>query len=192
MKLVTLLKRTKEIGPILRRFLINTLFDSTFMQLGIIIGSAFATNPDLRLILGTLVASSVALGISTGVSVYESETLERERKVAELEKALFRKLDNTMITKNYKTYAIILAVVNFFTPLMCCSIIIIPLLLATIQLLETTTASWISVTLALGILFVAGTYMGRLGKQNPLIKGLRMVIFGVAAFLIGFLIQILI
>jgi hypothetical protein len=79
LKLGFLLEKRGEISSILRRFLINTLFDSTFMQLGIIMGSAFAASADLRLTIGTLVASSVALGISTGVSVYESETLEREK-----------------------------------------------------------------------------------------------------------------
>ena len=192
MQLSTVFERVREIGPILRRLSMNTLFDSTFMQLGIIIGSAFAANPDLRLVMGTLVASSVSLGISSGVSVYESETLERERRVVELEKALFRKLDNTVITENYRTYAMILFVVNFFTPIVCCSIIIVPLILAAFQLLDTATASWVSVTVALGILFVAGAYLGRLGKQKPFIKGLRMVIFGIAAFTIGYLIQILI
>lgn len=185
-------KRSTEMGPILRRFFTNTLFDSTFMLLGIIIGSAFTANPDLRLILGTMVATSIALGISTGVSVYESETLERERRVVELEKALFRELDNTMITENHKASAVIISVVNFFTPLMCCAIVIIPLVLAAFNMLNIATASWISISLALGILFIAGTYLGRLGKRNPLLKGMRMVAFGAAAFAIGFLIQALI
>lgn len=170
----------------------NTLFDATFTQLGVIIGSAFAANPDLRMVMGTLVTSSIALGISTGVSVYESEILERERRVVELEKALFRELDDTMITKNYRTYALILAVVNFLTPFLCCGIIIIPIILVKIQLLELAIGSWISVIMALGIIFVAGTYLGRLGKKNPIVKGVRMVVFGVAAFIIGFLIQNLI
>ena len=148
--------RLKEIGPILRRFFINTLFDSTFMQLGIIIGSAFYSNPDLRLIIGTLVTSSIALGISTGVSVYESETLERERKVMELEKALFRKLDNTTLADNYKSYAITLSIVNFLTPLVCCGIIIVPLIFAVTNWVVIEIASWISVGLALLILFLAG------------------------------------
>jgi len=192
LRLGVLFKRGKEIGPILRRFFVNTLFDSTFMLLGIVIGSAFAADPDLRLVMGTLVASSVALGISTGVSIYESETLERERRVVELEKALFRKLDDTIITENYKTYVTILSVVNFFTPFVCCGVVIVPLIAAAFQLLDIATAAWISVALALSILFVAGTYLGRLGKQNPFVKGVRMVIFGVAAFVIGYLIQILI
>ena len=192
MRLRLPLNRVKEIGPILRRFFINTLFDSTFMQLGIIIASAFAMNADMRIVIGTLISSSVALGISTGVSVYESETLERERRVSELEKALFRKLDNTMITENYRTYATILSVVNFITPLACCSIVILPLVLAFFQLLDVVVASWISIALALSILFIAGIYFGRYGKQKPLMKGLRMVAFGVVAFIICSIIQILI
>lgn len=138
-----------------------------------------------------MVATSIALGISTGVSVYESETLERERRVVELEKALFRELENTTITENHRISAVIIAVINFFTPLMCCGIVITPLVLAAFQMIEITTASWISISLALGILFVAGTYFGRLGRRNPLVKGIRMVIFGIVAFVIGFLIQAL-
>lgn len=193
MELSDILKqRGREIGPILRRFFTNTLFDSTFTLLGIIIGSAFAANPDLRLILGTMVATSIALGISTGVSVYESEILERERRVLELEKALFRELDNTTIAENHKISAIIIAVVNFFTPLMCCAIVISPLILVVFELLDLVAASWGSIILALSILFVAGIYFGRLGRRNPVIKGLRMAVFGIVAFAVCFLIQVLI
>ena len=183
--------RLKEVGPILRRLFINTLFDSTFTLLGILIGSAFATNPNLRLVIATLISSSVALGISTGVSVYESETMERERKTVELERALFRKLDKTILAQDYRSYARILSLVNFVTPLVCCSIVIAPLGAALFNFLEPTIAAWISIFLAMSILFVAGFYFGRFGRQNPLIKGLRMVGFGVVAFAAGYLIQVL-
>ncbi len=187
-----IVRRGREIGPILRRFFINTLFDSTFTQIGIIIGSAFSPNPSLRIVIGTLVLSSIALGISTGVSVYESETLERERRIIELEKALFRKMDNTTIVENYRTYALIVGVVNFITPLACCAIFLTPLLMATLQLLDLSKASWLSLILGLGILFVAGTYLGRNGRRNPLLKGVRMTMFGLLAFAIGYFIQSLI
>ncbi len=193
MELGDLLKRKgKEIGPILRRFFINTVFDSTFMLLGIVMGSGFAPAPDTRLILGTMVSTSIALGISTGVSVYESETLERERRVTELEKALFRGLEDTKITEDHKVSAVIIALVNFFTPLMCCGIVITPLILASFHLIDIAVASWASIGMALSILFVAGTYLGRFGKKHPLLKGVRMVLFGIAAFALGYLIQVLI
>lgn len=188
----SLSKKLKEIGPILRRLFINTLFDSTFTLLGIVIGQVFAAVPDLRLLIGTAVASSVALGISSGVSVYESETMERERRVVELEKALFVDLKNTIITENYKAYALILALVNFVTPLICCGIILVPFVFSLFYSLEIIIAAEISVILALGIVFVAGTVFGRAGKTNPVLKGLRMVFFGIVAFAIGYIIQILI
>ena len=84
--------RREDVGPIIRRFFINTLFDSTFMLLGIVVGAAFAADASLGVVLVTMVASSLALGISTGVSVYEAESLERERKIYELERALFMDL----------------------------------------------------------------------------------------------------
>ncbi len=187
-----LFKTDEKSGSNLRRFFVNTLFDSTFMLLGIIIGSAFAINPDLRLIITTLIVTSVSLGISTGVSVYESETLEKERQIITLEKALFRKLDNTMISENHKSSTKLIAIINFFTPLTCCSIVIVPLILAMFQIITVYVAGWISAILALSILFSAGTYLGRKGKSNPVIKGLRMLVFGILAFIISFIIQLLI
>lgn len=187
-----LFMRDREFGSILRRFFINTLFDSTFMQIGIIVGSAFSANQDLHLIIRTLVASSIALGISTGISTYESEKLERMIKIAELEKAMFRKLDRTIISERDRTSAYIISIINFLTPLLCCCVIVIPLLLSELGFFNITISSWISIALALGILFVAGVYLGRLSKRNPFKKGFRMVIFGALAFIIGFLIQRLI
>ncbi|MBN1784941.1 MAG: hypothetical protein JW815_04320 [Candidatus Bathyarchaeota archaeon] len=192
MGLDILVKRGREIAPILRRFFINTLFDSTFTLLGIIIGSVFAVVPDLRLIIGTAIASSLALGISSGVSVYESETMEREKKVVELEKALFLNLEKSIIAENYKTYALLLSSVNFLTPLACCGILLLPFVVSIFGFFDVIVAAWISVTLALGLIFVAGTYLGRGGKTNPFLKGLRMVFFGVIAFAIGYFIQVLI
>lgn len=49
------------------------------MLLGIVVGAAFAIDINLSIILVTMATSSLALGISTGVSVYEAESLERER-----------------------------------------------------------------------------------------------------------------
>jgi hypothetical protein len=50
------------------------------MLLGIVVAAAFAQNSALGSVILTMVTSSLALGISTGVSVYEAESLERERK----------------------------------------------------------------------------------------------------------------
>jgi predicted membrane protein (TIGR00267 family) len=184
------LVKLEEIGPIARRLFINTLFDSTFTQLGIVIGSAFAANPNVRVVIGTLLSSSLALGISTGVSVYESETMERERKLTELEKALFRRLNETRIAEAYRSYARILSIINFITPLVCCAVILAPILASFFNLVSVQVAAWLSIALALIVLFAAGVYFARTSNQNPMKKGVRMLGFGVIAFALSYLIQI--
>ena len=163
------------------------------MLLGIIVGSAFAgAAAGLNIIILTMLTTSLALGISTGVSVYEAESLEQERKIADLEKALFTDLEDTNIQKTAKYTIIIATLINFATPLFSCALTITPFVLVAIGILPLDVAGWISVALALSTLFGAGVYMGRIGKTNPYKKGLRMVAFGVLAFAIGFLLNLLI
>jgi len=185
--------KQESVGPIIRRFFINTLFDSTFMLLGIVVGSAFAGSAvGLNIIILTMLTTSLALGISTGVSIYEAESLEQERRIADLEKALFTDLKDTSIQKTAKSTIIIATLINFATPLFSCAVTITPFILVVIGILPLYLAGWISVALALSTLFGAGVYMGRIGKTNPYKKGLRMVAFGALAFAIGFLLNLLI
>jgi hypothetical protein len=76
----------------IHRFFINTLFDSTFMLLGIVVGSAVAGEVRLHPVISTIVTSSLALGISTRVSIYEVESPGQEIGIAKLEKAMFENL----------------------------------------------------------------------------------------------------
>jgi predicted membrane protein (TIGR00267 family) len=193
LKLKNLLETLKQesVGPIVRRFFINTLFDSTFMLLGIVVGSAFAANVALNIIIVTMLTTSLALGISTGVSIYEAESLEQERKILDLEKALFTNLKNTNIHKTAKYTVLLATLINFATPLFSCAITISPFVFVALGILTINVASWFSVLLALSTLFGAGVYMGRVGKTNPYKKGLRMVAFGILAFGFGYLLNLL-
>ena len=180
-----------EVGSVARRFFINTLFDSTFMLLGIIVGIAFSSGSNLNVIIVTMLTSSLALGISTGVSVYEAESLEQERKILDLEKALFLDLSRTKIEKESRSIVILTTVVNLCTPLLSCTIMIFPFVLVFLQILNMNLAAWLSAILALTILFCAGVYMGKFGGKNPWLRGLRMAVFGLIAFIIGFFLNTL-
>lgn len=179
----------RDFDSIIRRFFINTLFDSTFMLLGIIVGSAILAEASLSIVVDTMVMGSLALGISTGVSVYEAESLEQEKRVVELEKAMLKDLGGTLVEKSSKSFILLVSLLNFFTPLVSCMVIITPFVLTAAKFLEMETASGFSIILALAILFTTGVYLGRVGKKNPWIKGLRMVGFGLIAFTIGFLLD---
>jgi len=178
------IKRIFEKGGV-RRFFINTLFDSTFMLLGIVVGSAFVTEARLESIMATLVTASLALGISTGVSVYEAESLEQERKLDRTEKAMIQDLRGTVVHDSAKSITLVASLINFSTPLVSCAIVILPFVFAAVDVLSVESAARISIAVTLSELFIVGAYMGRIGKKNPWVKGLRMLGFGLIAFVIG-------
>jgi len=171
-----------ETGPALRRYFVNTMFDSTFVVLGIIIGSALTAGADNDLVIATIITSCVALAISTGSSVYEAETLEQSRRMSEIGRAMLRTVEDTNLGKASKTSAMIIALVNSAAPLMTCAIIVTPFILlgeGTIII-----AAEASIVLAIVLLFITGFVMGRLSDKNPWWKGLRMSLVGLAAFVV--------
>ncbi len=182
----------EEVGPIIRRFFTNTLFDSTFMLLGIIVGAAFAAHAGVTVVIVTMITTSIALGISTLVSVYEAESLEQQRKISHLERALLANLEDTSIQKTARNTILLATIINCLTPPFMCALTVMPFVFVVIGLMRIDVASWVSVGLALSTLFAVGAYLGRTGKTNPILKGLRMVGFGVLAFAIGYLLNLLI
>lgn len=176
-----------ETGPTMRRFFVNTMFDSTFVILGILIASAFSSEPSLRTVIVTIVTSSVALGISTGISVFEAETMEQSIKMREMERAMLTSLEDTRLHRVSKLTIILVAVVNFCAPILSGTITLTPFLLVGEN--DIRLAAYVSLGLAITILFVVGAAMGRAGQRNPWIQGARMAVAGVAAFLLCFWIE---
>lgn len=179
--------KAPETGPTLRRFFVNTIFDSTFVILGILIASAFSSSPDYRLIIATIITSSVALGISTGVSVFEAESMEQEIKMRDMERAMLRSLEDTHIRRNSKLTILLISVVNFTAPIIAGAVTLTPFLVLGAG--EIRTAAYISLALAILILFVVGAFMGRSGERNPWKQGTRMAVAGIGAFIVCFWIE---
>jgi len=160
-----------DIGPSIRRFFINTLFDSTFTLLGVIVGSAFVAKPEIEVILGTMITISLGLGISSGVSVYQAESLEREREVHELEKAMLKSLEDTQIMNSARNITIIVATVNLLTPFLVCALYICPLAVAYAGIIGIKMAAWTSIAITLSTLMVTGGNCWSKGKRKCYSKG---------------------
>ena len=175
-----------ETGPALRRYFVNTMFDSTFAVLGIIIGSALTADADPSLVIATIITSCVALAISTGSSVYEAETLEQSRRMDEIGRAMLRPVEETNLGKASKASAAIIAISNSLAPLMSGAIIVSPFLLLGEETIVV--AAEVAIALAIILLFITGFIMGKLSERNPWWKGLRMSLVGLAAFVICYMI----
>ena len=175
-----------ETGPALRRYFVNTMFDSTFAVLGIIIGSALTADADPSLVIATIITSCVALAISTGSSVYEAETLEQSRRMDEIGRAMLRPVGETNIGKASKAGAAIIALSNSLAPLMSGAIIVSPFLLLGEETIVV--AAEVAIVLAIVLLFITGFIMGKLSERNPWWKSLRMSLVGLAAFVVCYMI----
>ena len=182
--------RSPGAGPALRRYMVNTIFDATFVILGVVIGLAFAPEPEFKLLIGTMLTSSVALAISTGVSVYEGESMEQRRKVERLEEAMLTKLDDTEVERASGISKMTIALANFATPLLVCGIVIAPFIALGEGNIRT--AGSVAVLLALSMLFLTGAMLGRGDKRFAWLRGLRMGLIGLAAFAICYTIESLI
>lgn len=179
--------KTPDTVPAMRRYFVNTVFDSTFVILGIIIGMALTSDPSSRMVIVTIITSCVALMISTGISVFEAERLEQTIRIQQIEKVMLRKLDETSIKRTSSHSTLLISLTNSLAPLITGSVTLIPFLVFPES--DLTMAAWMSISLAIFILFVTGVYMGRMGKKNPYFYGLRMAGAGVIAFIACFLVE---
>ena len=141
-------------------YIINTLFDSIFTILGIVVGGAFGSVIDIRAIIGTMVIASISLGVSSGFSVYEAETIQEERRISKIEEALLTDLENTLITEESKLLTVLSAILVFFTPILTCITTLIPFFLVNLGLIGPNRSIFYAVVLDLLLLVITGRFGG--------------------------------
>ena len=185
MGLSALVRRVMPVEPqeLLRRYFINTLFDSTFVVLGVLAASAFIADANPEIALGALFAACLAIGISSAVSVYEAEHVEAEIKMHEVERAMLSSVEGTEIERKAKVSAYAVAMANFFAPVLVAIIMGTPLLFYEAGLIsDFGAAAILSSILGIGIIFAAGYYLGTLGRGRPWLRAVRMTVIAVLAF----------
>ncbi len=181
-----------DLSELFRRYFINTLFDSTFVVLGIVSATVVVPDPrvGVQVVLGALAAACIAIGISTGVSVYEAERLEAEIRIAKIERAMLTDLGQTDLHRSLQLYRTLVSLVNFAAPLLVFGVTSLPLFLNLLfRSPDLRVAAEISVGLAVILVFGAGFALGRIAGANPLRQGLRMTIAALATFLLLVLLQ---
>ncbi len=176
-----------DLSELFRRYFVNTVFDSTFVVLGILAATSAESIPNVKFAVSTLFAAALAMGISTGVSVYEAESIEHELRIERLERALLASMEDSDLRRSLRATRIGVAIVNFLTPLLVAFITSVPLLLHEAAFVsDFLVASAASGALGVGIIFSSGFFLGRLSKKNPWRKAVRMSIIAVLTFAVLF------
>ncbi|HEY7588250.1 MAG TPA: hypothetical protein VIB49_05840 [Thermoplasmata archaeon] len=173
-----------DLSELFRRYFVNTLFDSTFVILGVLAAAVFSGDLGVDATLDIIFAACLAIGISTGVSVYEAEHTEGELRLRRLERALLSPLKDTDVNRRLRTARYATAFVNFLAPLVVAVLMGTPLMLYEAGVIhDFTVAAWVSSIFGLAIIFGAGYYLGSLSGRRPWIKALRMSVVAVLTFL---------
>lgn len=172
-----------------RRYFVNTVFDATFVVMGIVVAASLAPGTDVRAVLTTMVAATTAMGISTGASVYEAEKVEVEIRLRELERAMLTELADTEAERVLELSRYVVVTVNVLAPLVVLALMAAPLLLTSSLTYQGIPVAYLSVAVAMVIIFGVGSYLGRLAGTPPWRKGVRMLAIGMGAFGVVWLIQ---
>lgn len=170
-------------SELFRRYFVNTVFDSTFVVLGILAAAAFVPEANVEVALGAIFAACLAIGVSTGVSVYEAEHTEAEIRLRRIERAMLSTLADTDVARRLRRSGLAKVLVNFLAPLVVALVMGVPILLYEAGILrDFLAAATVSTVLGMGIIFGTGFYLGVLSGRSPLIRGLRMTGVAVLTF----------
>lgn len=175
------LAEISNLGPIARRYFAMNAFDGTLTILGIILASHFAGHFNARAIVTAGLGACLAMMFSGLAGTYLAEKAEREREFKEMERAMLRKLDHTIVQKASRFAIIVSSIVDGFAPFLAGLILLTPFIIIVVGIpLPWLTAVSISVITGFTMLFLLGIFLGRISEQNPWFYGLQTLGAGVA------------
>ena len=160
-------------GEIMRRYFVVNGFDGALTMLGLIMGFYVSDRVDLAVVITTCLAAALALGMSGLSSAYISESAERRRSLAQLEKAMAVSLDESHHARAAIWIPWLVALVNGIAPLLIALIIIIPLWLVRSGMVLPLAPLPAAMAVALVIIFLLGVFLGRVGGTFWLWSGLQ-------------------
>jgi len=174
-------------GEILRRYFVMNAFDGALTMLGFVVGAYISGSKNPNLILSAGLSASYAMAISGFVGALITEKAERERKVKELERAMFTKLDNSLIDKASDTAVVLAALTDALAPMIAALTSASPYIFSRMGLISFDVATFISVSITLALVFCLGLFLGRVSKGNMILYGFYMLLAGLAVSLLMFL-----
>ncbi len=152
-------------------------FDGALTILGLVLGAYFAgaDKSQVPLIAGAGISAAVALSISSVAGAYEVERVEKKLDQKKMERALLTEMSEGH-KEAYRFAAWISALVHGAAPLLAALIPLIPFYIVPEFFWATITATSVAFT----ILFITGSYLGRLVNEFVVYTGIRFVLVGLA------------
>ena len=182
-----------EVYEIARRYFVMNAFDGALTTLGILIGFFLANVDDPQIVVITVLAGALAMGISGLWGAFLAESAERKRELKQLERAMMTDLSRSVMARASKFATIFSALIDGLSPALAAIVGILPFFFGLnagggaglFNLLF-----FISIGLNLVVLFLLGMFLGRVSKGNVIIMGLKVLLAGVVITIILFVMNL--
>jgi len=173
-------------AQIARRYLAMNAFDGVLTIIGVLMGNYVAGVQNAAIVINTGIATSLAMGVSGLWGAYLTEAAERERELAELEKATLTDLKDTKIGRASRWAVVTVALVDGLAPCVSALIVLSPLFFVTL-IGNVLLTYLISLVIALLSLFGLGLFLGHVSGHSLLVYGIRTLVAGLVSIALSFL-----
>lgn len=162
---------------IARRYLAMNAFDGVLPVLGIIMGglASFSFQNPLIIFQTSLLAifaTTFSMLISGITSSYLTEGAERRRDMKELERSMLADLGGSGLAEATRTTVWVVSLINGLSPFLAGLATALPLMLVFLGL-GIELAFMASIIVAMFILFLLGSFLGKVSQTNVIIYGLK-------------------
>ena len=185
MEIVKYLRILKE-EEIARRYFVMNSFDGVLVALGVVIAMYLTGIDEPRVVIVSCLGAAIAIAVSGVWSAYAAERAERMKALRELEKHMLKDLGETRIGRRVQIMSFLIALVNGLSPLFVSLVLIFPFVISQLGLLPLELAFYSSITLILTVLFLLGVFVGKIGEENLMKSGMKMVLAGIVVGVIIF------
>ena len=169
---------------IARRYLAMNAFDGALTMLGILLGGLISLGTaDPEIVFSSILLASIGTTVAMAVSglsgSYLTESAERDREVEELEKAMLSDLSKSEYTRATRTTSVVVAIVDGLSSSMTAFFIIIPLVLAAVNVIAIDIAFYSAILVCMLALFMLGVFLGTVSRKNIWISGTKTLLAGI-------------
>lgn len=178
-----------EVGEIARRYFVMNAFDGVLTMIGVLIGNYLAGVESARVVISIGLATSMAIGVSGFWGAYFTESGERKRDLNDLESYTLTDLNETKIGRASRAAAIVVSLVDGFAPFLAALVVLSPFFLTSLWG-EIYHSYYLSLAMALGVLFALGAFLGAISRENIALTGVKMIGAGLLAMVLGYLLRL--
>jgi len=174
-----------SIAEIARRYFAMNAFDGVLTIIGVLMGNYAARVHDARVVLVTGFSTCIAMGISGLWGAYLTESAERKRDLNDLESHTLTDLSETKIGRASRVAVVVVALVDGLAPFLAALVVLLPFFFSGL-LGDIVFSYYVSLGLALAVLFALGAFLGKVSKENLIISGVKMIGAGLVSILLSY------